>query len=63
MLGGDHWDGVPVLGAQPSEHVEDLRSFTNWLADIAQGISQALELAGVGGDVHIALDDAPELRL
>ena len=63
VLGGDHRDGVLILGGETTEHVEDLGRLAHGLADIVQGVGELLQLAGVGLDVHVALEQAPELSL
>ena len=63
VLGGDHRNGVAVFGGETTEHVEDLGRLAHGLADIVQGVGELLQLAGVGLDVHVALDQAPELNL
>lgn len=63
LLGGNRWHSVTILGRQAAKHIKHLRGFTNRLTDVAQCVGKALELSGVGGDVHVALDDGPELRV
>ena len=54
---------MAIFGGEATKHIEYLRGFTNGLTDVAQGVSEALEFAGVGGDIHVALDKGSELRL
>jgi hypothetical protein len=63
VLAGDHRNSVAILGGETPEHVEDLRCLAHRLADIAQRVGELLQLAGVGLDIHVALDQAPELSL
>jgi hypothetical protein len=56
LLCGDGRDDVAVLGAQSTQHVQDLTRLAHWLADVVESIGKLLEAAGVLGDVHIALD-------
>jgi hypothetical protein len=63
VLAGDHRNSVAILGGETPEHVEDLRRLTHRLADIAQRVGELLQLAGVGLDIHVALDQALELGL
>jgi len=48
---------------RPTKHVEDLARLANWLPDIAQSVSKLLQPAGVGGDIHVALNETPKLCL
>ena len=53
LLGGDHWYSVAIFGGKTTKHVKH---------DVAQGVHEALELAGVGCDVHVALHECAELH-
>jgi hypothetical protein len=63
VLAGDHRNSVVILGGETPEHVEDLRCLAHKLADITQRVGELLQLAGVGLDIHVALDQAPEFSL
>ena len=61
VLRSDHGNSVAILGAEATEHVENLGGLTQRLTDVAQSVSELLDVAGVRRDVHVALDQAPEL--
>jgi hypothetical protein len=54
---------MAVLGAEPTEKGEHLAGLADGLADVVKGIGELLEMAGVTGDVHVALDEIAELGL
>jgi hypothetical protein len=49
LFGGDHWNGMAVLGAEPEEKVEHLAGLTDGLADVVKGIGELLEMGGAAG--------------
>lgn len=63
LLGGDHWNGMPIARVELAQEVEHLACLANGLADAAEGIGELLQAAGVGGDVHVALNKVAELSL
>jgi hypothetical protein len=63
VLAGDDGDGVPVLWGEATEHVQHLRHLAHQLADVAQCVGEALEVAGVHHDVHVTLNQVTELGL
>ena len=63
LLGRDHRDDVAVLGAEPAEKVEHLAGLADGLTDVVKSIGELLEMAGVAGDVHVALNEVAELGL
>ena len=63
LLGGDQRNGVAVLGAEPAEKVEHLAGLADGLTDVVKSIGELLEMAGVAGDVHVALNEVAELGL
>jgi len=46
-----------------TKHVEDLAHLANRLPNIAQSIGKLFQPAGVGGDIHVALNETLKLRL
>jgi hypothetical protein len=63
LLGGDGGVGVAVLVVESTKHVQDLGWLGHWLAKVAQGISELLQLGGVVGDAKVALVQVVVLRL
>jgi hypothetical protein len=53
---------MSVFGREAAEHVEDLGGLTHWLPNVAQGIRETLEFAGVSSDVHVPLNQVAKLR-
>lgn len=52
-----------VLRAKATQHVQDLASLADRLPDITESVSQLLEAPGILRDVHVALNQVPELGL
>jgi hypothetical protein len=63
ILVGDDGDGVAVLGGKPTKQVQNLRRLAHRLTDVAKCVGEELEAAGIGGDVHVALDQVAKLGL
>lgn len=63
LFGGDGWNGVVVLRAEAAQHVQDLASLADRLPDIMESVGQLLEVPGILHDVHVALNQVPELGL
>ena len=63
LLRRDRRDGMTILGAEATQHVQDLARLTNRLADVAEGISKLLQAAGVLSDIHVTLHQISKLRL
>ena len=57
----DRRDGVTVLGAEATQHVEHLANLAHWLANFTETIGELLEVLGVLSNVHVFLDKTPEL--
>lgn len=55
FLSGDDGHGVMKLRGETAKHVDHLRCVAHRLAQIAKTVGEALEMAGVRGDVHVTL--------
>lgn len=56
LLRCDHRNGMTVLRAQATEHVENLASFTNRLADITKSFGKVLQTSGVLSNINVTLN-------
>lgn len=63
LLGGDHQDGVAVLGAKLAKKIEHMACLADGLSDVAEGVGELLEAASVGGDVYVTLGKVAKLSL
>jgi hypothetical protein len=61
VLGGDDRNSMAELGVEATKHVEHLACLPDRLPDVAQSVGKLFEATGVGGDVHISLNETAEL--
>ena len=61
LLRRDRRDGVAILPAQATQHIEDLACVAHGLANITEGVGKVFQAAGVLSNVHVALDKIAKL--